>query len=247
MVNYSFSKQLDNIAGVRDPDKDFLEKAPSGIDHPHVGSATFVYQLPLGAGHGWNSSNRVLSSAISNWQFFGIFTFTSGSPLFINGICVGGGIINAVCFPNYNPSFTGSVWQNGGIGSSGANVGTTPYLNEAAFIDPANYSAGNIARTAPLGLRVPHNADFDLSVRREFRLIDCVRLSSRLTLSPVGIFAGGVVFGSLLPKLKIDVAGVSIDSFWIGLRAGDCAHRGCTQRWAVCGWWPITMPNRWWC
>src|SRR6266550_2155887 len=32
----------------------------------------------------------------------------------------------------------------------------------------------------------------------------------------VGIFAGGVVFGTLLPELKLDIAGVTIDSFWIG-------------------------------
>src|SRR5690242_20297462 len=32
----------------------------------------------------------------------------------------------------------------------------------------------------------------------------------------VGIFAGGVVFGTLLPELHIDIGGTSIDSFWIG-------------------------------
>jgi len=32
----------------------------------------------------------------------------------------------------------------------------------------------------------------------------------------VGIFAGGVVFGTLLPDLKITIGSVSIDSFWIG-------------------------------
>jgi solute:Na+ symporter, SSS family len=32
----------------------------------------------------------------------------------------------------------------------------------------------------------------------------------------VGIFAGGVVFSTLLPEMHLDVAGVSIDSFWIG-------------------------------
>jgi SSS family solute:Na+ symporter len=32
----------------------------------------------------------------------------------------------------------------------------------------------------------------------------------------VGIFAGGVVFGSLLPELQITIGGTVIDSFWIG-------------------------------
>ncbi len=37
-----------------------------------------------------------------------------------------------------------------------------------------------------------------------------------LTKIAVGIFAGGVVFGTLLPELNITIAGVYIDSFWIG-------------------------------
>jgi solute:Na+ symporter, SSS family len=32
----------------------------------------------------------------------------------------------------------------------------------------------------------------------------------------VGIFAGGVVFSTLLPEMHLTVAGISIDSFWIG-------------------------------
>src|SRR5512137_461525 len=32
----------------------------------------------------------------------------------------------------------------------------------------------------------------------------------------VGIFAGGVVFGTLLPELKLNIGGTVIDSFWIG-------------------------------
>ncbi len=32
----------------------------------------------------------------------------------------------------------------------------------------------------------------------------------------VGIFAGGVVFGTLLPELRVNLGGLEIDSFWIG-------------------------------
>jgi SSS family solute:Na+ symporter len=37
-----------------------------------------------------------------------------------------------------------------------------------------------------------------------------------LTKMAVGIFAGGVVFGVLLPELRIDVGGTVFNSFWIG-------------------------------
>jgi solute:Na+ symporter, SSS family len=37
-----------------------------------------------------------------------------------------------------------------------------------------------------------------------------------LTKIAVGIFAGGVVFGTLLPELQIDLGGVVFNSFWVG-------------------------------
>jgi len=177
MVNYTFSKELDDLVGVRDPNKDFLEKGPGTIDHANVAAATFVYGLPFGAGRKWTSGNPVLSQVVSNWQVSGIFTFTNGAPLSITGTCTGGGIIDASCYPNYNPNFSGSVHENGSIGSGGANVSSTPYLNKAAFVDPAIYTEGNIPRSAPLGLFAPHNADLDLSIRREFPIREHVRLA----------------------------------------------------------------------
>ena len=177
MVNYTFSKELDDLVGVRDPNKDFLEKGPGTIDHANVAAATFVYALPFGTGRKWTSGNPVLSQVISNWQVSGIFTFTNGAPLSITGTCTGGGIIDASCYPNYNPNFSGSVHENGSIGSGGANVSSTPYLNKAAFVDPAIYTEGNITRSAPLSLFAPHNADLDLSVRREFPIREHVRLA----------------------------------------------------------------------
>lgn len=175
MFNYAYSKELDNLAAARDPNKNFLEKGPGSIDHTHVASATFVYQLPFGAGHKWNSGSRVLSAAISHWQFSGIFTYSSGLPLTITGSCTGGGIIDSACYPNYAPGFSGSVWQNGTPGTG--NITTTAYLNKAAFVDAPAYTAGNIARSAPFGLYAPHNADMDVSVRREFVVREKVRVA----------------------------------------------------------------------
>ena len=175
MVNYTFSKELDDLAGVRDPNKDFLEKGPGTIDHAHVAQATFVYQLPFGAGHNLNSGSKVVSGILSHWQLSGLFTFSTGAPLTITGTCTGGGIIDASCYPNYNPNFSGSVWQNGTPGTG--NLATTAYLNKAAFVDPPAYTAGNIARSAPFGLFAPHIADFDMSVRREFAIREKIKLA----------------------------------------------------------------------
>ena len=205
MVNYTFSKQLDDIAGVRDPDKDFLEKGMGTIHHAHVAAATFLYQLPFGKGRALNSQNKVLSAIVSNWQISGIFTFTTGAPLAITGTCTGGGIIDAVCYPNYNPNFSGDVRQNGDIGSNGANITSTAYLNKLAFSDPPIYTAGNVTRSAPLGIFAPHNADLDVSVRREFPIRERVRLSFQADAFNVN---NAVHFAS--PGVNIDAANFGI-------------------------------------
>ncbi|HEY6555415.1 MAG TPA: sodium:solute symporter [Vicinamibacteria bacterium] len=37
-----------------------------------------------------------------------------------------------------------------------------------------------------------------------------------LTKIAVGIFAGGIVFGTLVPELRLSIGGIELDSFWIG-------------------------------
>jgi len=37
-----------------------------------------------------------------------------------------------------------------------------------------------------------------------------------LTKLAVGIYAGGVVFGTLLPEMQLNIGGVHLDSFWVG-------------------------------
>ena len=175
MFNYAYSKELDDLAAARDPNKDFLEKGPGAIDRTHVASATFVYQLPFGTGRAIKSSLRPVNAIIGNWQLSGIFTFASGTPLSITGSCTGGGIIDAACYPNYAQGFSGSVWQNGAPGTG--NITTTAYLNKAAFVDAPAWTEGTIPRSAPLGLFAPHNADVDLSVRREFVMRERIRLA----------------------------------------------------------------------
>jgi hypothetical protein len=198
---YTFSKELDDlVSSPRNPFNDALEKAPGAIDHPTVATVTFVYQLPFGAGHALNSGSKFLSAAISNWQVSGIFLFTNGAPLTIGGTCTSGGILGT-CYPNYNPSFNGSIWINGGFGSGGNSVTSTPYLNKAAFVDPAPYTVGNIPRSAPFDLFAPHNADLDLSVRREFRIHENIRLAFQADAFNVN---NAVHFGA--PGTNIDSA-----------------------------------------
>jgi hypothetical protein len=44
-------------------------------------------------------------------------------------------------------------------------------------VDPAAYTVGNIPRATPYGLFAPHNADVDITVRREFAIRERMRLA----------------------------------------------------------------------
>ncbi len=74
MVNYTFSKEMDNLATARLPGANYLEYGLGTIHHAHVLSTTFVYKLPFGAGHDLNSGNPMVRTLVSNWQMSGIFT-----------------------------------------------------------------------------------------------------------------------------------------------------------------------------
>ncbi len=173
MVNYTFSKEMDDLAGVRLPGADYLENSVGTVDHKHALQTTVVYQLPFGPGRRWNSDNMIVRGIANGWQLSGIYQIYSGAPLSITGTCTGGGIIDASCYPSYAPGFTGSVWQNGRPATSAA-AKSVNYLNKLAFVDPAAYTYGNAARTAPDSLFAPHTADIDLSVRREFPVWEAV-------------------------------------------------------------------------
>jgi len=210
MVNYAFSKELDDLAAnLRDPTKLFLEKGPGTIDHKNVASATMVFQLPFGAGRKLDAGNRAANSIIGHWQVSALFTYASGAPMTVTGTCTGGGVIDAACYPNYSTAFAsgGDVWQNGSIGSNGANIASTSYLNKAAFVDPVAYTAGDIARSAPLSLFAPHNADLDVSLRREFPIREQMKLSFQADAFNVN---NAVHFAA--PGLGIDSASFGIFS-----------------------------------
>jgi hypothetical protein len=76
------------------------------------------------------------------------------------------------------------------------------WVDKTAFVDPAAYTVGKVARSAPFGLFAPHNAGVDLSVRREFHI---VRERVRLALQADAFNVNNAVhFGT--PGTNIDSA-----------------------------------------
>ena len=194
MANYTFSKELDDLAGVRVPGEDNLEWSVGGVDEKHVFAGTFVYQLPFGTGHRLRSGNTALDNAISTWQFSGIVQEHSGAPMAVTGSCTGYSIIDASCYPNAAPigntttigtgasavTYTwngGSPWINGRpTTAAAATAPTSHFVNPAAFVNAAAGTYGNIARTAPDDLFAPRYGDVDLSIRKTIALRESLKL-----------------------------------------------------------------------
>ncbi|HXE09324.1 MAG TPA: TonB-dependent receptor [Acidobacteriaceae bacterium] len=176
MINYTFSKEMDDLAGARLPGANYLEYSVGGLDHKHVLHATAVYKLPFGEGRRFNGGNPVVRAIVDDWQLSGIFTVQSGSPLSVGANCTTGGILGS-CYPNLKPGFSGSIYLLGKPGTRAeAALHHLQGLN-VAFTNPDPYTYGNAARSAPYGLFAPAVADIDLSVRREIPIVESVKLA----------------------------------------------------------------------
>jgi len=63
---------------------------------------------------------------------------------------------------------------------------------------------------------MPEFLERRFSVKSRYVLSIVSIITFIVTKIAVGIFAGGVVFGTLFPEVRINVGGLDIDSFWIG-------------------------------
>jgi len=195
MLNYTFSKSIDNAgtfrtgyaipAGVMANNGKAwalgkADRSLSSFDQRQNVTGTATYDLPFGRGHIGNSS-RIVSTLAGGWRLSGIFTYYAGNPLMITSSTCSNVPGQGTCMPAYNTintgtyPFNGVVRQNGGWGKgdSRTNMGVQ-YVNPAAFLQTGQlanpYVLGDVARTAPYGLRGPGNYNMDGSLRRTFDL-----------------------------------------------------------------------------
>jgi hypothetical protein len=169
-----------------------LDKAVASQDTPHNLRMSYVYELPFGRGKQFlGHGNSVLTAFVGNWKLSAIHTYVSGTPLMIN--CnqnfFGAGA-NARCssapgattgqIPLLNPAWTR------------ASAFTVPYLNNAAFVLPANMTYGDTGRRLSF-LRTPWTVQEDVALIKEVPVREKVRLEVRASASNA---LNRVTFGS---------------------------------------------------
>jgi hypothetical protein len=175
-VNYTYSKEIDNQGTYRNGYLSARAERSRGTgDTPQLLSITSVYNVPFGGSNQLFSNNLITRAITGGWSLAGIYTYTSGFPLAITGNCTtpNGG----TCEPNYTPGYTHSPRINGSWGAGALAGQPSPfYIDKSAFTDPPVYAIGNLARTAPYGLRGPGSYDLDMSLKRTFNIYENVKL-----------------------------------------------------------------------
>ncbi len=161
-----------------------LDKAVANQDTPHNLRISYVYDLPFGKGKKFLSSGpKALDMALGGWKVSAIHTYVAGTPLVVN--CnqnfFGGGS-NARC--NFAPGVsTGAIplvnpeWK-----SDKGTAFRVPYLNPAAFVQPANMVYGDTPRRMSY-LRTPWTVSEDLALLKEFRVGEKAGLEIRASAS----------------------------------------------------------------
>lgn len=166
------------------------EHSPSTYDVPHRFTLSSVGELPFGKGKMFGSGwNRLVDSILGGWQANGILTLASGQPLVFatavnNSYTFGGG---------QHPDAVGDP-----VLSSGKSI--YQWFNTGAFAQPANFTAGNLARTYT-GVRQDKTKNLDFSLFKNFRIKERFQVEFRaeafnLTNTPVFSAPGTTINGA---------------------------------------------------
>jgi hypothetical protein len=133
------------------PQNPYNLKADYSVDTFDVSKRATVsalYDLPFGRGQRFLNGGRLVDSIAGGWQYNVIMTLESGRPLLITGASNQG----IASRPNFSSS----------VGVKAAHQSRSEWFNPLAFVDPPDYSFGNVPRCySPV--RGPAQVNFDMS------------------------------------------------------------------------------------
>jgi hypothetical protein len=121
-----------------------------------------IYELPFGNGKKWSSHNGVAERLMGGWQINLISTMQGGLPLVVRG---------ASNFLANRPNSTGKSAHLD-------NPTSDRWFDTTQFVNPPNFTYGNVGRTMP-DVRSPRILDFDVSVMKDTRIAERIKLEFR--------------------------------------------------------------------
>lgn len=171
--NYTFGKALgitsgDESGGVRIDGNDRINYGRQDFDRTHNLVFNWVYELPR------LTQNRYLGYAANNWQFSGIYRYTSGAPYTVGCNITGFSTIN----------LTGSTSDNGARCVIKSDPGVGNSSDMLRQFDPAAFQAPSVgSRGLESGRNYMTNAainNWDLSLSKRLYFWEKMRIEARL-------------------------------------------------------------------
>jgi hypothetical protein len=165
-LNYTYSAARDNSSsntdgvdtGVEFTNVDY-NWGPSNEDRPHIFVATWSYRLPF-----FKGDRGFLGQALGGWQVSGITRYQSGQPMTVTGTTsIGSRRADYLGGDPYVPESE----------RFDPTTGAVKWLNPAAFAIAPEDRLGNSGRNQ---FRGPSYTVWDLSIRKQFRIKNDVRL-----------------------------------------------------------------------
>jgi hypothetical protein len=161
MTSYTFSKTLVSQNGQNIYDA-ITEKVVSNANRPHVYTLGYVYELPIGRGRAIGANmHPALNAFIGGWSVSAVHRYQSGTPIGVGGCSqtmAGAGAARCSYVPGQpllNPDFN-------------PKDPNSPYLNKAAFVQPANLTYGNVPAVIP-NLYQPAQLGEDVAASKSFK------------------------------------------------------------------------------
>jgi hypothetical protein len=157
MINYTYSKSIDDLGTFRVYDNDRLDRSLSSADEPQNLVGTVVYALPVGKGH-WMGDNPIYRAILSDWSTSDIFSYHSGFPIAMTGTGCGGGSILNTCMPSIIGGQPGR--QNGSYGNHVTSAPGSPnYIGGVQYINPGAFTVATQGTTTNYGTSINNNVN----------------------------------------------------------------------------------------
>jgi hypothetical protein len=168
--NYTWAKNIEEGLTHQDSYNLRASRALATIDVAHRFVISYLYELPFGKGRKFGSdAHWLLNAFIGGWQFNGITTYQTGTPLTITANNTAG-LFNPLTRPNTNgrnPKLTGRVQDR-----------LNKYFDTSVFSQPAPFTFGNVGATLS-NVRNDGIRNYDLSLFKMFAPVERLRVQFR--------------------------------------------------------------------
>ncbi len=156
-LEYAYRKRRDDYSGpgIQVPSDRGTAWGLSRGMRPERFSMSYTYELPFGPGKVLFARDRLWTKLVSDWSVSGFTSWYSGDPIALEPLFNNtGGIVRylrVAAVPGADPHV--------------AEPGPNAWFNAHAFVDPADFSLGNVPRTHPT-LRNPSYRNHDIAITK---------------------------------------------------------------------------------